>query len=683
MAGVNIYGYTGGANYWYPVGADVYARFSRDDDYTFLPFITPTQAMETVAPQVGQASFRFDFGIVQYSELGQFEKFDPYTLSRANVCIKVYDYWGDAFLWDGIVDLETVRPHGADTVSQGEQVFTAFTLEHALDRGQIIGAFCDDGFGDVQYIDRPMRFNRRGQRGLNIVGNRFPDANYFGGGPEPETWTNVDILDYIIDFYVPSDITWIGCGQLASLENTIEEYDFEGSTVFEAMNRLIDRRKGVGWRCVSVGGPEIYIYVFSMASEGFAFGGAVLEPNPDQSIISFTGIRNVDPVVSFNGLAMYEQIIVKGGPISSTASFSYADGTLEEGWTPESEVDYNAGSGDGEDTDKNDAARASEIFEAVFAKHNLVTDWLGYAGDGEGGDVFNALPGYWPDAEPDADLLGNFFRLDHVFERTIPFEVESNTSDQPEYRKAFALFLVDPSGTYNPDDIPDPDLRVWAYADKLESVGKDLKNLVMTIGDRDLSIIVKGTPNLLTGLGAFSDADPASNAVPEVEYTTMIATVSLRTDSHLKATFTFPWWTGDGRVKLLEDRDAEAWYVAPGTVIEVVDGELVRHDGGFIRDDSERLADKALLAAAWFGTPRATLAVDMGFIYIGHPCGTMIRGMEGPEGYTEIGTVVTQRTWTFSGEGCKTTIQTGYEELDFGSLIRRGNRPLSRHSVAT
>jgi len=123
---------------------------------------------------------------------------------------------------------------------------------------------------------------------------------------------------------------------------------------------------------------------------------------------------------------------------------------------------------------------------------------------------------------------------------------------------------------------------------------------------------------------------------------------------------------------MIQDPDAEAWYIVPGTVIDVVDGALVRHDGGWVRDDSPRLRQKAVFAAAWYATPRATLAYEFDTIGVGFPCGVMVSGVNGPEGFTNIGTVVTQRTWTFSGTGCKTTVTTGFSDIDFPTLGNNG-----------
>lgn len=675
MAGSNLFGVVGDYSYWSPVGVDVYARASRDDAWEFLPFLTAVQVREGTNDNVGSATFRYDYGYVRYAEVGAYAAWDYYRLAGAYVCVVVWDFWGEAFLWEGVVEAETVRPHGSVDVPQGEQTFTAYALEHELDRAQIRGSWCDDGEGGAYYIDRAIKFNSRGRRGPQLTGNRSTAGPLFGDEASPAMWSNLDIVDYVIDRHVPEPERWIGCGQVWGLASIEEEISLEGLTPFQALNQLIRRQRGMGWRVVSDGGPVAYVYVFSCSGEGFGFGGAVLESNPDQVILDLGGLRNVDPVITFNHAARYDQIVVRGGPIVSAMSLSYTDGTLEEGWDVELEDEYNEGAlGEGQEdtTEARDAARGAARFEGVYTRHRLVTPWDGLAGDGEGGGLENALPGYWPDALPDASLLAPYLRADKTFERSIPLEVEGSTSPEPEYRRPFVVFKVDPDGSFDPE--AEEDTRVWCSAQKLRDLlPGEWQNCDVGVSDRELSVRVAASPPHAIAKGVFDPETDESNTEPYVDYTSMIATVALRTDAHLTAVFT-AWGAGSNpRAKYLEDPDAEAWYIVPGTVIDVQQGELVRHEGGWLRDDSERLRSMALFAASWYASPRATLNVEIGAIVAGFPCGVLVRGLVGPEGYTEIGTVVTQRTWFFSPDGCKTTLTTGYEEIDFEG-VRRGRR---------
>lgn len=666
MARRRLYGTESSTVVWPPVGADVYVKWNWEDEWQFLPFLTPVNATEAAAPSVGQATFRYDFGPVYYPEVGDFDDWLYYTINGAFVAVVVYDYYGEALLWVGIIDMETVRPFGDDTVPAGEQIFTAFSLEHMLDRRPIMGAYTTAG-----YIDTPMRFNKRRGRGAADFGNKDTFDNVFG--EDGIAWTNLDIADYVVDNFAPASIEWIGVGQTLGLTSVAEEMSLDGLTVFEALNRLIDRRRGLSWCCVTTGDGPVYIYVFSMSPFSFGMEGAIIEANENQVIVDFTGYRNVQPVITFNNLATFDTIEVRGGPITTTMSLSYMDGTLQEGWTPEAQADYEAGSTDPEaDVEDHDAARGAEIYDAVFSKHRLVDDWAGVSGDGEGtSELVNAIPGYWADGTPDEALLGTFFRPDKVFMRTLPIAVEGTDSDAPEFRRALVVALVDVEGTYDPADEDTPDERVWAYVDKLRDLGSDFESLGVGIGDRDLSVIVRGRPaHLFAKFRVGEDFDAMTATPPQVDYLTMIATVQMATDMRIRATWITPGLRATGRTKLIEDPDAQAWYVVPGTVIDVQDGGLIRHAGGWERDDSPRLRQKAVLAAAWYSVQRAQLEYTLETLGIGMPVGTMIAGVVGPEGYTEIGTVVTQRQWSFLPNGeCRTVVTTGHAEIDFGGAM--------------
>ena len=134
MARFTLNGTNSDVVFWPAVGADVYVKWNRNDEWTFLPFITPVSVTESVPPQVGQATFSYDFGTIKFAETAGFENWNFYNINGAYIAVVVYDYYGSAFLWEGIVDLETVKPYGNPDVPSGEQLFTAFSLEHLLDR---------------------------------------------------------------------------------------------------------------------------------------------------------------------------------------------------------------------------------------------------------------------------------------------------------------------------------------------------------------------------------------------------------------------------------------------------------------------------------------------------------------------------------------------------------------------
>lgn len=695
MAYLDLSGLEYPPSLWPAAGVEVYVKARWGDEWTWLPFLTCDEVVEAVSPAMSRATLRIDYGRIWRAEVGEWDVYEPVFINGAYVLIMVYDWWGYAPLWMGVADLERIRMDGASVYAQGEQEFQCYGMEHMLDRLAIHGAYIAGG----DFIDRPVTFNQRQRDGINLLGNKADGEYAFG--TDDIVWSHADILGYLWQNWMNSGAIYFdffGEG-MDALAQITEEVNLDGLTIKQALDTLIDRRRGLGWRIVwginedgTLADDTFWIYVFSTLPDPLAAGELLMPAAAFQDLVTFTGSRIDFPTVSFNSLARYDVVVARGGPLYSCFSLSYADQTLEEGWSAEQEAAYAAGSS-AEDAgaDEHDAERGTEKYLPVYQEHRVPVDWDGMVRDGEGGDLVNARPTMLADATLDTDTVSPLYVRGLRFERWLPLEIDS-TGEEPRMQSPLVVVLAQ----------NEEESVVWAKIDKLDALGKSPSRVSMN--ERGLGVVLQGKINHVfagqTRWGALDPAPADTNTEPELDYEDMIATVNLATDQMLRAIVfvpsqPIPWdeidrtlspalqrrllpeilaqyfqVAGLARVKFIDDDTAQMWYVAPGTVIDVTDGALVRHEGGVVRDDGERLRARALLAAAFYTTPRATLNWRTAIIDLAWPCGYMVRGLIGPEGYTEINTTVTERVWRFSGAEQSTTVSTGHEEIDFGRAVK-------------
>jgi len=190
--------------------------------------------------------------------------------------------------------------------------------------------------------------------------------------------------------------------------------------------------------------------------------------------------------------------------------------------------------------------------------------------------------------------------------------------------------------------------------------------------DDALGVEIKpaGGINHVNALNHFSGD---SIAAAEWDYSTLIVTVSVRTDERIRCTLTNAGYYSNPnpRTLTLLAEDIETWYLAPGTVMGTLDGELMFFDdgvlangGGLLHDGSSRLQTLAQLALAWYGTDRSAVSISLASFTDAEAVGTFLTGISGtlPR---EINTVVTSVEWNMRSR--RTAINTEFAAFDPGS----------------
>lgn len=653
----------------------VYVKQSWADKWTWVPYLEAVTADEASAPDVGQAEFIHWFGNIKRHDLPEYYVFLPLLVQAKYVMIIVHETYGDWPAWYGVIQHENDDLNGTVAYLQGKQAFTAFELSHLLDRNDICDAYTDAG-----WIDRAIGFNEAIGRGYSLEGNRStdPDENgIYWFSSDGEYWSGAEAIDYILENHLRGGITWKLAGEgRGTLEDIVEEFDVRGQSPKRAIETLVDKRRGLGWRVIAF--PEkdspVYIYTYSTLGTPVQFGEIYLEANHNQVAIVLDGRIDTELEVSFTELERYDTIIARGELVRMCGTFSYEDETLEKAWTPEEESEYKIGSikptADDEDRDNN---RQSDRLAAVYQKHRIPDDWDGKLGDGEGGKKYKALlpvsddcfidttieeeeePDEGSEEQPtegDDDNIAVIWLKGKRFLNDLPLEESGGVENaEPDYRKAFAV-------------VKDED-DVYHFVHRIR--GTDYAPAHVHMADRELAIYVRPAINHQYGLNHFLDTDPGSNFEPVLDYEQLIITANFETDTRLQAIVEVPgqYWSETGRIKTIDVKDAHAWLVMPNTVTDVQEGKLVKTELKYTvaRLDSERLQTAAALAAAWYGTARSTAQGTFKYIAGECPVGSLMLGAIGRSGAVDIGTVITRRRWDFRRG--TTSWATGFSEIEW------------------
>ena len=652
MATITIAGAESYAPMAYIPRVYVQARPDWQSEWQWRPYVYALQASQQASPQGSYAVLAYDYGTILREDRLGFRSYWPIALNGWYVRLIIDNGWSDTLpiIWVGyVVDEED---------DGGRQTFRAVGLEHFLET-RIAHSWTRDG-----QIDRALKFNETGARGQGLIGNAYapatpdetltyPSSLVFGGKAR---WTNLDIIKYLISrALADSPVPWLLSGldddgspmsnATHMLADRYEVHDLYGMTVREALDRLIDRRLGVGWRVRTT--PEGYAYIepFSLFDSNYHVGEKHILPNESLTELALDGLLDIEPRIRFSDLNRWDKVIVRGGPIYSTATWcaipaadEYAP--LKSDWPYALEQDYQNAADDDE--------RRSERFETVYCRFRVPQDWDWTMGGHalvptieEDGTCNFAVPGvaHWPG---------------HVFERELPLPTNKETGldvDREDLRRPL-LFCFEPES------------QTYQLLDRLIVDDQEYPT-PFYFSDRELAFTIRPRINHLFASLHWTPPEGATDIEPVIAYDSLYLTAMVETDARLSVQVDLQ--DAASRVLYIDVPDAVAWYVVPGTVIDVKGADKVEHEGGFMRNDVARLHAIASFAAAWYGKSRQTIDLTIKTLSISHPVGSLIVAASSG-GYTiPIRTAVTSREWDFVHG--TTRIKTGFDELRFKDLV--------------
>lgn len=621
------------------------------DDWQFVPYLFPNESVEHCWPEISSASFIWEYGefLNLWDDPGDI--LIPLNLQDWFISIWVSTPYGDFLGWIGVVTGEGLKVEGLDSatgIDRGVQVIRANGLEDILRKRIVQGSYVQDPeSGEVAYLPRGRAFNKRYGKGLSLLGNRSADVESEFGvytfGDDGEVWNNRHVVEYLLAMFGGTEVPFYLAGQVEILEQIEREWEFDGKDMFSALGELIDRKRGMIAHLVTAGAGPVFIEVLSISETAISGEGVYLPPNPLPMDLEAGEDPNIDMSLNIEALNAYDEIIVRSAEaIKAVFTAGFDDGTLEEGWPAEDEADYVVAE---------DKARTADYLSRVFAFFRVPKnfDWAGVS------PYVDEL-GY-----VDPEGQGAYWNTDVSFERYLLWLEEAGMNEtEPEFVEPFGVILV-PETTGEGED--EEDTSYYCFLDKLETLDKP--GLQMRMADQEFGIIVRGRAAHLVALNHWPEGTIGSVS-PEYDYETLLFTVCVKTDEILKVTLPVldgGWASPLGKQIIMTVPGIECWIIAPNTVVDVEEGELVIYDGEpILRDDSDKLRAIAYLAWVWFGQQRATLDVrvknNLNWFGVGSLVLTAVNGLS----WERVGTVITAIRRNYVDH--EQYVTTGWAELD-------------------
>lgn len=660
----------------------VKVRCEWGDEWRTAKYLEALECSNGAAPTVPTARLRWRSGSIKREDATAFANFTPLEFRGWFVRIEALSPGnGPAVLFTGrICDDEEVNSGSARGVTR-DQELTAFGLAHELDRECVFGSWITNDNEEAEQIGISLTFNERFIRGLNELGNRsalrvsgtidglqrtaFAFSDSMTAGFSSYTWSARAIAEYLLAWYRPKGQQWLLSGQLDALEKLEPpRFNPNGMSVWQALNEIIDRRRGLGFT-VECEGDTPHIYVFTTVGLEVRFDEASLPANNRQFNLNLDVDHQVDPPsVRVDSCAAYDWIHIVGEPVVACFTVSHEDGTLIKGWTDAKETAYKeAADADGR---RNDDERSTDKFEQVFANFLIPSTWNWEAGDGQTQKTGSSpQPVHVQPSEEGKLIAGSpvtatVRKWGHTLMNLLPLQkdqrdVPSNRDFNPEYRQPFVLLF-------------DENLQTYRYADN-PSLSDDVP-ASLRILSHEFGFQLDCRPNHLLAYNHWSGANE-SLTQPKFDWQKMIATVAVRQDCPLAVIRKVTPTRGNGRrVLVINVPNAELWHIVKGTVLEVEKGALKRQERAeVLRDDSARLRQVAAVALAWYGDDHAVLNCLYKrlapFIV-----GSFLRTATDASGPRAINSVVSSVWHDLVNQ--TTTLQTNYGELDFAAAGEAG-----------
>lgn len=639
-----------------------------------------------------------------------------------------------------------VFPASNEYLRTGLRQYTVLGIESLLEQQIVLESYVeqDDDAEGFWRIHRGLTFNEPHQRGKAnreaTTGNRSTTLTEVRTGREvhlfpenldaAERWTSLNIAEYLLALFSPESedgseridftieytfsdaLTWYETPVLAT----------EGRSVWSLLNQLFDRRRGIAFRVEFDPEDEdekIKLVLFTFNPSNITASDDTLPANTNQGDLDTDAAGDIEGLtITSDSIGRVNQVVVRGARALTVCTLAGADQTLTNYWASADQTAY-ATAGEDEpgfatlDEDEQELvrveARAQERFAKVYRDFGLPVDWDGQVGDGEGGAAVPHFPNVYNDGT--ADTL-NYWLPGLRFESQLPLRTNSNyaadaievgvvnttATNQPwEYRPL--LVCAKTSVQLLPPEIQDDlgisdfdyDGRWLNLIDWDKNPALEFAPNLYAVTPRPLqeapglALKVQGAPQFV--LGSDTAGLLAYYGIARVDPEYLTATVAFAVDAWCEAKYPASV-SGSAIVErqIINAGDrARLVYVCPGTVIDVKDGDLVRSEGGYLRDDRPRLESLAKFAYRWYNTPRNKIAftIHRCVLHVDLVIGRMITRIGGggpkpggPFQWTTVNTPITSIVYEFpEAQQTKppmhrTRIATDFAPLDFESFYQ-------------
>lgn len=700
----------------------VWTRTTWAGEWQRQPDIHCSSAVWPAAPQMPTAELIFDYGLIKSSVVQFYTTETDVWWPRVFVKIRFEQVGANALdtrtlYWVGMVELREdlqggLATHNGATVASGKVLMTAYGVELALQRGIVDQSHFVQNGGAVQIVERGLTFNDRGidNRSKNKQGASY---HFETDADETQAWSTRNIVEYLLRYHTWSDragtpIIPITLDAPRDLVTDLDEPVLyaQGQRTYNLIEQLMPRQRLIGWRLkFDPANDQVTLAPYSYAVQAINLGGGIFPANADPiDRVDFDRDSTAVSSVKTSLLDRADQVIVRGRRVRYTASVSYPDATLENGWPANLTTTYNtAASADAvypaateveERRRLNAEARGREEVRNVFRRHQLTVGIGGNPAAKVGGGLGNEA--HLNPAFPGKQGNVNFpvFDLDLYVLQTLPFVGNVDYTGNP-------ALVIETDG----DGVERPPLLVfkrpgtgdpgkWVHAEhaglRAESprISDDellrwTAHIQIPPRDRAFLVEVSGAPqHVIASGGDFSPiaGDPADDIEwGEWDYKTgMIATVSYYGGYYCEGRY-----PANADVPLAPNPVTRHVIVAgdgyrldrilPHTVVGVdSNGDLERSTGGVLHDDRPLLERVARIAYEWLSGDRYTLSLQTDDVHDDLSVGRMIVriGAANEPNDQVINSVITEvridapEGTPGSGTVIRQTIQTGAVELD-------------------
>lgn len=712
------------------------------DPWAAVPALWCDFSEWSAAPSLPVANFRWRYGIkLDPGEVSFGPRFRE--LNRMRFFVKVVhtiyapgSTTSTQRTWHGVIDIELDDQHGPlfEIIDGGDLVafatginhFTAFGVESLLDCQRIGTSLVGPTSAIGPYlVNDGLQFNHAGIDG-HVLGNRSATPLAAGGyafhplKTGAQKWSTKTIVDYLLRYQTPADnsrrpqIPFV----LNDPTNVLPDWDEpvlpqDGRTTRELLNALISRQRTRGHYFAVVadddgGVDQVQLRPFSFSDVPITLDkpyGARLPANDDQIIIAAERDRGASSLVTKRSAAdKFDRVCARGARRTSTATFSFPDGTLDKGWPAELEELYEKGASEAvgyADLDddikelRNAAARKVDKLRPVYSRF-VLPDPFGYVvGDGLG------EPAEWltPNAEnPDLPVrIAPDFRrflphlalragFDYTDENVGLGTITAHAPGAHHYLEPIVLFRrydwSEENKRYR--HVESLGINAESELEGVENYGFYLGNVTIDHQDGSLWIRLTGDDQHCIAKTDFTPL-PIDRECGNSDYQEMLVTATVAWSEYAEQHWPEELPFGFDAIRTLTidaGDDYRCDHIVNGTAVAVdqQNGEVERSTGGYLRDDRKQLSSVARLAYEWYGRTRKAVTLETTTINTSFELGQLVvslgdpqLGVEGDNITEDIQSCITSLRFDLPlvySEGAaepgpaKLTLQTAFGELD-------------------
>jgi len=620
------------SSYGFSGASRVYVRETWDGTWTEVPSMVADKLTWSLWPAIPVAEVIFHYGpflaenSTSFSNVAKIDYLGWYVKIEA-------DCEDGTLSWVGFID-DIVDYQGATTVSvpTGTQRFVCYAMSHVFGFERMLQSKWWTG-SEAKWSGSAITFNKGGQGNRTATIPSGQATHLFSPDTlTSEFWSSRDIALYLIEHHSPLDkdgvkqITWTLQSSTLLPDWDAPEIQADGATVWDILNQLLNRRLFLSaWDGYNSTDNELDINVVSLAQSTIDLGNShsLAAAGSQHSIICHS-----DPathaVVQRSASGRYQQVVARSAKRTSTATFDVTGlyTGLYKSWSTAESDEYKAGGTGDAGYDALDSYERKKLNAAIRDKatleHVFRTLELKYTDDFQqygyplfpAEDVGSGVPDSSAFFQSIAILpdLPFWVGVDYT-EDAIETGVDT-TNASPIKRRPLICFQ-NPAST----DPEPPFVRADTMGARLLMGGVDddaffsVDTQIVRDGKAISLNVVGGDQHLISGW-----QPPTEEDLPSSKWSidTTMATITVQDDRYVEARSpqTLSSTVDAIRRVVLDFGDAfRRDWVVEQTVVDVF-REIYKSDGGYVRDDFEKIESAANAAALYYVRERAILRLQ-------------------------------------------------------------------------